>query len=98
MMVVLSLFPSGILQMHDVITNGYWHARSLAYTAGTVPRLLEWLRMPGDLVFIFLGALPIAIALLPWLSRTMGERASTAAFTAGFGGIAGGCSLLAGAP
>ena len=58
-----SLFPSGILQMYDVIQNGYWHARSLAYTAGTVPRLLEWLRMPGDLVFIFLGALPIAIAL-----------------------------------
>ena len=28
-----------------------------------LPRLLEWLRMPGDLVFIFLGALPIAIAL-----------------------------------
>ena len=63
MMVVLSLFPSGILQMHDVIENGYWHARSLAYTAGTLPRLLEWLRLPGDLVFIFLGALPIAIAL-----------------------------------
>ncbi len=63
MMVVFSLFPSGILQMHDVIQNGYWHARSLAYTAGTLPRLLEWLRLPGDLVFIFLGALPIAIAL-----------------------------------
>ena len=47
----------------DVIENGYWHARSLAYTAGTLPRLLEWLRLPGDLVFIFLGALPIASAL-----------------------------------
>ena len=63
MMVIFSLFPSGILQMHDVIQNGYWHARSLAYTAGTLPRLLEWLRMPGDLIFIFLGALPIAIAV-----------------------------------
>lgn len=63
MMVVFSLFPAGILQLYDVITNGYWHARSLAYTAGAVPRLLEWLRMPGDLVFIFLGALPIAAAL-----------------------------------
>jgi nitric oxide reductase subunit B len=63
MMVVFSLFPSGILQMYDVIQNGYWHARSLAYTAGTLSRTLEWLRMPGDLVFIFLGALPIAIAL-----------------------------------
>jgi nitric oxide reductase subunit B len=63
MMVIFSLFPSGILQMNDVIQHGYWHARSLAYTAGTLPRLLEWLRMPGDLVFIFLGALPIAIAV-----------------------------------
>ena len=75
MMVVFSLFPSGILQMHDVIQNGYWHARSLAYTAKTLPRLLEWLRMPGDLVFIFLGALPIAIALCLgylglWAKRT----------------------------
>ena len=70
MMVGLSLFPSGILQMHDVITHGYWHARSLAYTAGTLPRLLEWMRMPGDLVFIFLGALPIALALcLGWRAR-----------------------------
>ncbi len=63
MMVVFSLFPAGILQLYDVIQNGYWHARSLAYRAGTMPRLLEWLRMPGDLVFIFLGALPIAIAV-----------------------------------
>lgn len=63
MMLVFSLFPSGILQMRDVIENGYWHARSLAYTAGPVPRLLEWLRLPGDLVFIFLGALPILITV-----------------------------------
>ncbi|HEY4168078.1 MAG TPA: cbb3-type cytochrome c oxidase subunit I [Reyranella sp.] len=63
MMVVLSLFPSGVLQMHDVIENGYWHARSLAFTATALPRLLEWLRLPGDLVFIVLGAAPIALAM-----------------------------------
>jgi nitric oxide reductase subunit B len=63
MMVVLSLFPSGILQMYDVIQHGYWHARSLAYTAGALPRTLEWLRLPGDLVFIVLGAAPIALAM-----------------------------------
>jgi nitric oxide reductase subunit B len=79
MMVVLSLFPSGILQLHDVITNGYWHARSLAYTGSTVPRLLEWLRMPGDLAFIFLGALPIAIAMcLGYLELWKGRKAVTA--------------------
>jgi nitric oxide reductase subunit B len=63
MMLMLSLFPAGLLQMNDVVQNGYWHARSLAYTSGTLPRLLEWLRMPGDLVFIVLGAAPIALAM-----------------------------------
>ena len=29
MMVALSLFPSGVLQVWDVVQNGYWHARSL---------------------------------------------------------------------
>jgi nitric oxide reductase subunit B len=27
MMVVLSLFPGGIMQVRDVIENGYWHRR-----------------------------------------------------------------------
>ena len=61
MMVVMSLFPAGVLQFIDVLENGYWHARSLAYTAGDLPRLLEWLRFPGDLVFIVFGVVPIAI-------------------------------------
>jgi nitric oxide reductase subunit B len=63
MMVVFSLFPSGVLQVRDVLDHGYWHARSLAYTAGELPRLFEWLRLPGDMVFIFFGALPILIAV-----------------------------------
>ena len=63
MMVVLSLFPGGVMQVLDVIANGYWHARSLDYTATPLARTLEWMRMPGDLVFMFLGALPLAIAM-----------------------------------
>ena len=62
MMVVMSLFPAGVLQFVDVLENGYWHARSLAYTGGDLPRILEWLRLPGDLVFIVFGVVPIAIA------------------------------------
>ena len=62
MMVVMSLFPAGVLQFVDVLENGYWHARSLAYTGGDLARLLEWCRMPGDLVFIVFGVVPIAIA------------------------------------
>jgi nitric oxide reductase subunit B len=69
MMVVMSLFPGGVLQVWDVVQHGYWHARSLDYTATQSARLLEWLRLPGDLVFIFFGAVPLVIATLKgWLS------------------------------
>jgi nitric oxide reductase subunit B len=64
MMIVFSLFPGGILQVIDVMKNGYWHARSLAYTATPLARLLEWLRMPGDLVFLLLGAVPLILAMI----------------------------------
>ncbi len=39
LMIVLDLFPAGVLQLWDVITNGYWHARQLDYSmSGDVPR------------------------------------------------------------
>ena len=63
LMVVLSLFPGGVMQVRDVIDNGYWHARSTAYTATPLARGLEWSRLPGDLVFMFGGALPLALAM-----------------------------------
>ena len=62
-MILFSLFPSGLLQVRDVLENRYWHARSLDYLGGALPRLLEWLRLPGALVFIFLGALPILLSV-----------------------------------
>ena len=30
-MVFANLFPIGVLQLADVVTNGYWHARSLEF-------------------------------------------------------------------
>jgi len=63
MMVIFSLFPGGVLQLIDVLENGYWHARSLPYTGQTTARLIEWLRTPGDLVFIFVGVVPALIGV-----------------------------------
>jgi nitric oxide reductase subunit B len=84
MMVAFSLFPSGVLQVRDVLENGYWHARSLAYTAGSLPRLFEWLRLPGDLVFILFGALPILIAVgLGYVSLWSGRQPAAAARPSG---------------
>ncbi|MBP1475832.1 cbb3-type cytochrome c oxidase subunit I [Frateuria sp. MAH-13] len=62
MMVALSLFPGGILQVWDVVQNGYWHARGLEFTTSAGARTLEWLRLPGDVVFIVFGAAPLLIA------------------------------------
>ncbi|HEU4618982.1 MAG TPA: cbb3-type cytochrome c oxidase subunit I [Gammaproteobacteria bacterium] len=64
LMVLLSLFPGGVLQVWDVVQHGYWHARSLDYTGQRIARLVEWARLPGDLVFIVFGAAPLAIAAL----------------------------------
>jgi nitric oxide reductase subunit B len=62
LMVVGNLFPGGVLQFYDVLNNGYWHARSLAYTGQSLARFIEWCRLPGDLVFIFLGVVPMVMA------------------------------------
>ena len=63
-MVVLDLFPAGVLQLWDVIANGYWHARRLEYAMSGPFHALEWIRAAGDAVFLVLGALPIAVAAL----------------------------------
>lgn len=31
-MIVMDLFPAGVLRLWDVIVNGYWHARQPAFT------------------------------------------------------------------
>ncbi len=68
LMLTMSLFPSGVLKFWDVVQHGYWHARSLDYTGSERSRLIEWLRLPGDLIFILFGALPLAIASINgWL-------------------------------
>jgi nitric oxide reductase subunit B len=62
LMLVGSLFPGGVMQLRDVLMNGYWHARGLDYLNQGFVRLIEWCRLPGDLVFILLGVVPLVIA------------------------------------
>jgi nitric oxide reductase subunit B len=54
--VFFNLFPLGILQLGDSVANGYWHARSIEFFRQHT--LIEWLRLPGDLLFIA-GVFPI---------------------------------------
>ncbi|MDE2179837.1 MAG: cbb3-type cytochrome c oxidase subunit I [candidate division NC10 bacterium] len=67
LMVILNLFPGGVLQLWDVLTNGYWHARGAEFMNQPLVRRLEWLRLPGDAVFIAFGAAPMALAaVMTW--------------------------------
>lgn len=70
-MVAASLFPGGVLQLVDVLEHGYWHARGPGFLSQKLVRLVEWLRLPGDAVFIALGVLPIVVAAVwgYWLIR-----------------------------
>jgi nitric oxide reductase subunit B len=64
-MVFASLFPLGILQLYHSIAYSYYDARSLGFISNPTNSLIEWLRFPGDVVFIVGGVLPILY--LCWL-------------------------------
>ncbi|HXX36047.1 MAG TPA: nitric-oxide reductase large subunit [Thermodesulfobacteriota bacterium] len=61
-MVVLNLFPGGVLQFFDVLKNGYWHARGPEFLNTPTTTLIEWMRLPADGVFILLGVVPLLIS------------------------------------
>jgi nitric oxide reductase subunit B len=64
-MVFATLFPLGILQLYHAVSVGYFDARSLGFLSNRMNSLLEWLRLPGDLLFIVGGVLPVVY--LSWL-------------------------------
>lgn len=63
-MMLIDLFPGGILQLWDVIENGYWHARRLTFLMNGLYHTLEWIRIGADMTFLLFGAVPIALAIL----------------------------------
>jgi nitric oxide reductase subunit B len=64
LMMLLDLFPAGVLQFHDAIAHGYWHARRLAFTMTGTFHALEWARAGGDLVFLLAGVVPLVCAAM----------------------------------
>jgi len=55
----VTLLPLGVLQLYHSVNVGYYDARSLQFITNGTNGLLEWLRLPGDVVFIVGGALPL---------------------------------------
>ena len=50
-MALLSLLPTGILQVNAAITHGFWYARSAEFLQQPLMQTIVWLRMPGDVIF-----------------------------------------------
>lgn len=61
-MVFISLLPMGVSQLYQSVNNGYYEARTFAFLTNSTNSLIEWLRMPGDIIFLS-GIIPLL-----WLS------------------------------
>jgi len=64
-MVFATLFPLGLIQLYHSVNVGYFDARSLKFISSHTLSMLEWLRLPGDVLFIVGGTLPVLY--LCWL-------------------------------
>jgi nitric oxide reductase subunit B len=64
LMMFVNLIPLGTIQLYDSSLNGYWHAREPELFQSSLVRAIEWARLPGDLLFIVGGILPVVYLAL----------------------------------
>lgn len=64
LMILLNLFPAGVVQLYDVVQNGYAHARSLDFAMHGFFHKSEWVRVIGDMTFIRAGTLPVLLGTI----------------------------------
>jgi nitric oxide reductase subunit B len=84
LMLFVNLVPMGIIQLYDAFKNGYFHARAPELFERTSVRVLEWLRLPGDLLFIIGGILPVVyLAVRMWRARNRYGRIAAGAESEG---------------
>jgi nitric oxide reductase subunit B len=78
LMMAVDLFPAGVLQLRDVLRNGYWHARQVAFLMSGPFHTLEWARSAADGVFLVVGVVPLVLAVAGLLldSRRRRDAAS----------------------
>ena len=86
-MMALDLFPAGVLQLQDVLQNGYWHARRLTYLMEGTFHALEWARVAADGLFLVAGVVPLVAAVAVLL---LGSRRGHAAPARPHGGTMSG--------
>ncbi|HET9653972.1 MAG TPA: cbb3-type cytochrome c oxidase subunit I [Kineosporiaceae bacterium] len=53
-----TLLPLGVRQLYESVDRGYFAARQLNYITNPANSIFEWMRLPGDVLFIVGGILP----------------------------------------
>jgi nitric oxide reductase subunit B len=80
-----TLLPLGILQLYKSVDEGYFEARELKFLTNDTNAVLEWLRLPGDVIFIAGGAIPALyiayIGVRHTVERTTLEEPADVLFT-----------------
>ncbi len=64
LMLVLNIFPAGVIQMIASFNQGFWYARSYEFIHSENFQLFTWLRVLGDLTFVVGGVLPLVFVVL----------------------------------
>ena len=75
LMVLLDLFPAGLLQFSAAVSEGLWYARSAEFIQSSGFQGLTWMRMLGGAIFLLGGVIPLAWFIL---SRFRHRRAGVA--------------------
>jgi nitric oxide reductase subunit B len=73
-MMFATLLPLGTMQLWASVNQGYYEARTLTYLTQPGNLAIEWMRMPGDLIFMIGGILPFI--WITWLGVRYGVRAT----------------------
>lgn len=60
LMVILDLFPAGVVQFKAVVEKGLWYGRSAEFIQGGTFETLTWLRGIGAMLFFVGGTIPLA--------------------------------------
>ncbi|HWQ56020.1 MAG TPA: nitric-oxide reductase large subunit [Bryobacteraceae bacterium] len=61
-MIVITLVPVGVMQAVESFEHGFWSARSLEFYRQPVVHTLLWLRIVPDMIFLFVGIVPLVAA------------------------------------
>lgn len=73
LMVLLDLFPAGLLQFNAVVENGLWYARSSQFIESSAFQNLTWLRIIGGSIFVVGGVIPLAWFIVSNIGRLKTE-------------------------